>query len=110
MMPKFYDFIMAAELSVNPSTPQILVVNNQWSLYFNNNPNRRHSLFTKAILLDGIYAKVVTYQNLVAGTYITDDFYALHSFQKKFKFPILTHFAYILHSAAPLQDKNERDF
>ena len=44
MMPKFYDYIMAAELSVNPRTPQILVGNNKDSLYFHNKPNRRHSL------------------------------------------------------------------
>ena len=28
IMPKFYDYIMAAELSVNTSTPQILVDKN----------------------------------------------------------------------------------
>ena len=82
MMPKFYDFIMAAELSVNPSTPQILVVNNQWSLYFNNNPNRRHSLSAEAIILERIYAEFITYKNTVAWIKITDDFDVLNWFHQ----------------------------
>ena len=32
MMPKFYEYIMAEEISVNPNTPQILVGNNKESL------------------------------------------------------------------------------
>ena len=51
MMPKFYEYIMAAELAVHPNTPQILVRNNEDSLYFNNNPNCMHSLSSEAILL-----------------------------------------------------------
>ena len=35
MMTKLYEYIMAAELAVNPNTPHILVGNNQESLYFN---------------------------------------------------------------------------
>ena len=32
MMPKFYEYIMAAELTVYPKTPHILLVNNEESL------------------------------------------------------------------------------
>ena len=35
MMTKLYEYIMAAKLSVHRNTPQILVGNNQESLYFN---------------------------------------------------------------------------
>ena len=35
MMTKLYEYIMDAELAVNPNTPHILVGNNQESLYFN---------------------------------------------------------------------------
>ena len=35
IMPKLYEYIMDAELAVNPNTPQILVGNNQEYLYFN---------------------------------------------------------------------------
>ena len=68
MMPKFYNCIMAAELAVNPSTPHILVGNNQWYLYSNNNLNRRRSLSDESTLLDRIDAEFVTYQNTIAGT------------------------------------------
>ena len=40
MIPKFYEYTIAVELAVHPNTPQILVRNNEYSLYFNNNPNR----------------------------------------------------------------------
>ena len=81
MMPKFYEYIMAAELSVYPNTPQILVRNNEDSLYFNNKPNRMHSLLSEAILLKRIHAEFVIYQNMVAGTEISDDFDVMNSFQ-----------------------------
>ena len=74
-MPKFYEYIMAAELDVHPNTPHILVRNNEDYLYFNNNPNRMHSLSSEAILLERIGAKFVIYQNTVSVTEITDDFY-----------------------------------
>ena len=64
---------MAAELSVHPNTPQILVRYNEYSLYFHNNPNHMKSLLSEAILLERICAKFVIYQNTVAGTEITDD-------------------------------------
>ena len=81
MMPKFYEYIMAAELAVHPNTPQILVRNNEDYLYFNNKPKRMHSLSSEAILLDRIRAKFVIYQNMVAGTEITDGFDVLNWFQ-----------------------------
>ena len=68
MMPKFYEYITAAELAVHLNTPQILVRNNEDSLYFNNNPNRKHSLLSEAILLERIRAELIIYQNMVAGT------------------------------------------
>ena len=51
MMPKFYEYIMDVELAVHPNTPHILVCNNEDYLYFNNNPNRMHSILSEAILL-----------------------------------------------------------
>ena len=51
MIPKFCECIMSAELAVNQNTPQIIVGNNQESLYFHNNPNHMHSLSSEAILL-----------------------------------------------------------
>ena len=46
----------------------------------------------------------VTYQNVVAGTEITDDFDVLNWFQKQqMKFPMLNRFTYIIHSIIPLQ-------
>ena len=56
MMPKLYEYIMAAELAVHTNTPQILVRNNEDSLYFHNNPNRVHSLSSEAIILERIGA------------------------------------------------------
>ena len=82
MMPKFYNCIMAAELAVNPSTPHILVGNNQWYLYSNNNPNHRQSISAEAILLERINAEFITYKNTVTGIEITDDFDVLHWFHK----------------------------
>ena len=35
IMPKLYEYIMDAELAVNTNNPQIVVGNNQESLYFN---------------------------------------------------------------------------
>ena len=111
MTPKFYEHIMAAELSVHKNTPQILVRTNEESLYFHNNPKRMHSLSSEAILLERIGAKFIIYQNAVVGTEITDNFDVLNWFRiQQIKFPMLTHFAYIIHSITPPQTKNERDF
>ena len=74
MMPKFYEYIMAAELYVHPNTSLILLRNNGDYLYFHNIPNRMYSLSSEAILLERISAEFVIYQNMVAGTEITDDF------------------------------------
>ena len=63
MMPKFYDSIMTEELAFGTNTPQILMGNNQESLYLHNNPNHRHSLSAESILLERIDAEFVTYQN-----------------------------------------------
>ena len=94
MMPKFYECIIAAELAVHPNTPQILVSKNAYSLYFNNNPNRMHYLSSEAIILERIGDEFFIYQNTVAGTEITDDFYMLNWFQiQQMKFPMLTRFA-----------------
>ena len=102
---------MATELAVHPNTPQILVRNNEDSLYFNKNPNRMHSLLSEAGLLERICAEFIIYQTMVARTEITDDFDVLNWFQiQKMKFPILTRFAYIIHSITPSQTENERDF
>ena len=108
MMPKFYEEIMAAELSVHPNTPEILVLNNEDYLYFNNNPKCIHSLSSEAILLDRIRAEFIIYQNMVAGTEITDDFDVMNWFQvQQMKFPMLTRFAYIIHYITPSQTENE---
>ena len=72
---------MAAELSVHPNTPQILVLHNEDSLYLHNNPNCMHSLSYEDILLKRIGAEFVIYQNTVSGTEITDDFDVLNWFQ-----------------------------
>ena len=56
MMPKFYEYIMAAEISVHPNIPQILVVNNEEFLYLHKNQNLVHSLSSEAILLKRIGA------------------------------------------------------
>ena len=74
MTPKFYEQIMAAELSVHTNTPQILVRTNEESLYFHNNPKRMHSLSSEEILLERIGAKFIIYQNAFVGTEITDYF------------------------------------
>ena len=56
-------------------------------------------------------AEFVIYQNIFAGTEITDDFDVLNWFQiQKMQFPMLTRFAYIIHSITTLQTENERDF
>ena len=78
MMPKFYELIMAAELDFHSNTPQILVRNNEDSLYFHNNPNRMHSLLSEAIFLGSIGAEFIIYQNMVSGTEITDYFDVLN--------------------------------
>ena len=110
MMPNFYEYIMAAELSVHKNTPLILVGNNQYYLYFHNNPNRMHSLLYEAIILERIGSEFVIYQNTVSGTEITDNFDVLNWFQiQQMKFPMLTRFAYIIHSTSPLKTENERD-
>ena len=59
---------MAEELDVHKNNPQILVGDNEQSLYFHNNPNRIHSLLSESTLLGQIIAKFVLYQNPVAGT------------------------------------------
>ena len=65
----------------------------------------------EATLLERIGTKFFTYQNKVAGTEITDDFDVLNWFQRQqIQFPMLTHFAYIIHSITPSQNENERDF
>ena len=93
---------MAAELAFHPNTPQILVRKNEDSLYFNNNPNRMHSLSSEAILLERIRAEFFIYQNMVAETEITDDFDVMNWFQiQKMQFPMLTRFAYIICSIIP---------
>ena len=83
MMPKFCDYIMAAELAVHPNTPQILVSKNAESLYFNNNPNCMHSLLSEVLLLESIGAELVIYQNMIAGIEITDYFDVLNWFHIK---------------------------
>ena len=111
MMPNFHEYIMAEELAFHPNTPQILVRNNEDSLYFNNNPNRMHFLFYEAIILQRIRAEFVIYQNMVAGTELTDDFDVLYWFQiQQMKSPMLARFAYIIHSITPSLTENERDF
>ena len=93
---------MAAELDVHTNTPQILVHNNEYSLYFHNNPNRMKSILSEAILLERIGAEFVIYQNMVAGTEITDDFDVLNWFQiQQMKFPMLKLLTYIIHSISP---------
>ena len=93
MIPKFYAYIMAAELDVHPNIPQILVGNNEESLYFHNNPNLMHYLLSEKILLESISAKFFVHQNMVTGTEITDDFDVLNWFQiQKIKFPMMTRF------------------
>ena len=81
MMPKFYEYIMAAEFSVHQNTPHILVHNNEESLYFHNNPNHIHSISSEAILLERIDAEFVIYQNMVVGTEITGNFDVLNWFK-----------------------------
>ena len=109
MMPKLYKYIMAEELDVHPNTPQILVRNNEESLYFHNNPNRMQYLLYEAIPLERIGAEFFIYQNTVAGTEITDNFDVMNWFQvQQIKFPVLTRFPYIINSITPLQTENER--
>ena len=107
MLPKLYEYIIAAEISVHPNTPQILVHNNEYSLYFHNKPNRMHSLSSEEILLEMIAAKFVIYQNTVSGTEINYDFDVLNWFHiQKIQFPMMTRFAYIIHSITPLKTEN----
>ena len=85
--------------------------NNEDSIYFNNNPNRMHSLSSEAILLERIRAEFFIYQNMVDGTEITDNSDVLNWFQiHKMQFPMLTRFEYIIHSITPSQNENERYF
>ena len=109
MMTKFYEYIMAAELAIHPNTLQILVRNNEDSVYFNNNPNCMHYLSSEATLLKRIRAKFVIYQNMVAGTEMTDYFDVLDWFQiQQMQSPMLTRFAYIIHSITPSQKKKRK--
>ena len=102
---------MTAELSAHPNTPQILVSNNEDSLYFHKNPNRMQYLLSEAIILERIGAGFFIYQNTVAGTEITDDFDVMNWFQiKKIRSPMLTGFTYIIHYITPLKTENERNF
>ena len=111
MMPKFYEYIVSEKLAVHPNTPHILVRNNEDSIYLHNNPNRMNSLSSEEILLERIGDEFLIYQNMVVGIEITDDFDVLNFFQiQKIQFPMLTRFAYIIHSITPSQTKNERDF
>ena len=88
-----------------------LVQNNEDSLYFNNNPNRTHSLSSEAILLERIRAEFFIYQNMVAGTETTDDFDVLNWFQiQQMKFSMLNGFTYIIHSITLSKNEKERDF
>ena len=106
-MPKFYKYIMSEEIAVNPNTLQVLVGNNQEYLYLHNNPNRMHYLPSEEIILESIDDKFVIYQNAVTGIEITDDFGVMNWFQiQQIKFPMLTWFAYIIHSIIPLQNEN----
>ena len=57
-MPKFYEYIMAEEVYVNPNTLKKLVGNNQESIYFHNNSNYMHSLSSEPILLERIEDKL----------------------------------------------------
>ena len=81
MMPKFYEYIMAEEVYVNPNTLKKLVGNNQESIYFHNNSNYMHSLSSEAILLESIEDKFVIYKNVVVGIEITGDLDVLNWFQ-----------------------------
>ena len=70
-----------------------------------------HSLSSEAILLQMICAEFVIYQNMVSGTEITDDFDVMNWFQiQQMQLPMLTRFAYIIHSITPSKTENERDF
>ena len=70
-----------------------------------------HSLSSEAILLERIGSEFVIYQNRVTGKEITEYFDVLNWFQiQQIKFPVLTRFAYIIHSIAPSKTENERDF
>ena len=69
------------------------------------------SLSYEAILLERIGAEFFIYQNMVADTEITDNFDVLNWFQiQQIQFPMLTFFAYIIHSITPSQTENEGDF
>ena len=81
MIPKFYEYIMDAELAANPNTPQKLVGNNKESLYLYNNPNHIYSLSAEEIVLVRIGAEIIIYRNTVSGTEITDYFDVVNSFQ-----------------------------
>ena len=62
------------------------------------------SLSSEAILFNWIVAELVIYQNTVAGTEITDCFDVLNWLQiQQIQFPVLTRFAYIIHSVTPSQ-------
>ena len=68
---------MTAELAVNKIKTQIIVGNNQKSLYFHNNHNHMHYILSGAILLGSIFTEFIIYQNSVSGTEITDNFYVM---------------------------------
>ena len=78
--------------------------NNEDSLYLYNNPNRMQSISYQAILLGRIGAEFIIYQNMVAGTEITDGFYVVNWFQiQKIKSPMMKRLSYIIHSVTPSQ-------
>ena len=61
--------------------------------------------------MERIRAEFFIYQNMVAGTEITDDFDVMNWFQiQKMQFPMLTRFAYIICSITPSKNENKRDF
>ena len=81
--------------------------NNEEFLYFHNNPNRMYSLLSEAIFLERIGADFFIYQNMVAGTEITNDFDVLNWFHiPKMKIIMLTQFLYIIHSITPPKTEN----
>ena len=86
------------------------MVNEEDSLYFHNNPNRMQYISDEAILLGGLVPIFFIYQNTVSGTEITDYFDVINFFHiQKIKFPVLTCYAYIIHSITPLHTENEID-
>ena len=56
-------------------------------------------------------AEFFIYQSMVAGREITDDFDVLNWFQiQQIQFPMLSRFAYIIHSITPSENVDQRYF